>query len=269
MSQVYEMQNTPSVADYVRALTGLGARVTDDHLSLFRVHYHAPDRRATASQLATWAGIAGGWTIVNSRYGKLGHSVCDYLGIKPRLYPDDNNRWWSVWSRGWKTPGGFVWEMLPKVAAALEQLGWVGPVGFVSPDEIDSSAPLVEGSVCRVTVNAYERSPEARRRCIAAHGTNCCICGFSFGAFYGEVAFGYIHVHHIRPLSEVKDEYVVDPVNDLRPVCPNCHAVLHLGGRCHTIEEVQRLLEQQGNGLTNLASERTRPAAALGIDLVH
>ncbi len=242
MGRVFEMQNAPSVAEYVRALTALGKRVTDEHRSLFRVHYQAPDRTATAKQLAAWAGVAG-WSIVNSRYGKLGHAVCDELGIKPQLRPDDSYRWWSVWSRGWGTPAGFVWQMLPRVAAALEQLGWVSPAaGFTSPDEVVSPAPLVEGAVCRVTVNAYERNPEARRRCIAAHGTSCSICGFSFGAVYGEVAEGYIHVHHVRPLSEVAGEYEVDPVEDLRPVCPNCHAVLHLGGRCRSIEEVRELL---------------------------
>ncbi len=89
------------------------------------------------------------------------------------------------------------------------------------------------------------RRSEARQRCVAAHGTNCSICGFSFGAIYGAEANGYIHVHHIRPLSEVEGEYVVDPIEDLRPVCPNCHAVLHLGGRCRNIEEVRQLLERQ------------------------
>ena len=53
----------------------------------------------------------------------------------------------------------------------------------------------------------------------------------------------YIHVHHLYPLSEAGEEHEVDPATDLRPVCPNCHAVLHLNGRCRTIEEVRQLLE--------------------------
>jgi 5-methylcytosine-specific restriction enzyme A len=60
---------------------------------------------------------------------------------------------------------------------------------------------------------------------------------------YGKVADGYIHVHHLRPLSEINGEYVVDPVQDLRPVCPNCHAVLHLGGQCRSIEEVTQMVK--------------------------
>jgi predicted HNH restriction endonuclease len=38
-------------------------------------------------------------------------------------------------------------------------------------------------------------------------------------------------------------EYVVDPVADLRPVCPNCHAVLHSRRPAYSIEEVRGLLE--------------------------
>jgi 5-methylcytosine-specific restriction enzyme A len=28
-------------------------------------------------------------------------------------------------------------------------------------------------------------------------------------------------------LSEIKEEYEVDPVKDLKPLCPNCHAIIH------------------------------------------
>ena len=118
-------------------------------------------------------------------------------------------------------------------------------IGFVTPDEVPESALLVEGAACSITVNAYERNAEARLQCIEAHGTSCCICGFTFGERYGHVAEGYIHVHHLRPLSEIGIAYVVDPIDDLRPVCPNCHAVLHLGGRCRSIEEVQELVQRQ------------------------
>jgi predicted HNH restriction endonuclease len=95
-------------------------------------------------------------------------------------------------------------------------------------------------------VNAYERDPEARRRCIAAHGTNCCVCGFNFGAVYGPMAEGYIHVHHLHPLAAAGGAHAVDPVADLRPVCPNCHAVLHRREPVFHIEELQELLRTNG-----------------------
>ena len=34
-------------------------------------------------------------------------------------------------------------------------------------------------------------------------------------------------MHHIVPLSEIRKEYKLDPIKDLIPVCPNCHAIIH------------------------------------------
>lgn len=115
------------------------------------------------------------------------------------------------------------------------------------PGEISGSSLLVEGATRQTTVNAYERNPEARRRCLEHRGRACCVCKMEFGSVYGPLAEGFIHVHHLKPLSEIGEEYEVDPVEDLRPVCPNCHAVIHLGGQCRSIEEVRQLVKGQGS----------------------
>lgn len=108
--------------------------------------------------------------------------------------------------------------------------------------EVPEDASYVEGSVLRRFVNAYERSDVARRSCIAEYGTVCSICEVDFSERYGPEVEGLIHVHHLKPLSEVGGEYCVDPVNDLRPVCPNCHAVIHFGGKCRSMDDVRRML---------------------------
>ncbi len=123
-----------------------------------------------------------------------------------------------------------------------EQAGAPDPVGGPLPEEVVPTPGLLEGAVRTVTINAYERNPEARRRCVAHYGPSCMVCGFNFATAYGVLATGYIHVHHVKPLAEIGEEYEVDPVADLRPVCPNCHAVIHLGGACRSIEEVQALI---------------------------
>ena len=97
-------------------------------------------------------------------------------------------------------------------------------------------------------MNAYEWDPRARQLCIARYGTDCAICGFSFGETYGKVGEGFIHVHHLRPLAEVGEEYKVDPIADLRPVCPNCHAVLHRRVPAYSIEDVQAFLREPVSG---------------------
>lgn len=114
---------------------------------------------------------------------------------------------------------------------------------FRLSEEVSNEKKLVEGSVCQVNINSYERNPEARRRCIEHHGTSCCVCGFNFEEKFGSVAQGFIHVHHLKPLSEIQEEYEVNPITDLRPVCPNCHAMIHLGGKTRTIEDVKSWLQ--------------------------
>ncbi len=136
----------------------------------------------------------------------------------------------------------------PGVVLYLEKVvGGAGRDGeCVFPDEV-LPGNLREGAKRTVEVNAYERNPEARRRCIQHYGPSCAVCGLEFGMAYGPVADGHIHVHHLKPVAEIGAEYEVDPVADLRPVCPNCHAVIHIGGQTRSIEEVRRLLETSGN----------------------
>src|SRR5439155_1449102 len=104
-----------------------------------------------------------------------------------------------------------------------------------------------EGALLRVEMDRYERDPVARRRCIDHHGAVCVVCSFDFGRAYGPVAEGFIHVHHLNPLSEAGGEREVDPITDLVPVCPNCHAVVHLRTPPYTPEEVRAFLSLPGN----------------------
>lgn len=96
----------------------------------------------------------------------------------------------------------------------------------VYPDEVHEEN-LYEGAVKEVKVNAYERNIRARNKCIEHFGLDCIICGFNFEEVYGELGEGFIHVHHLIPLSELGKNYKVDPKKDLVPVCPNCHTMLH------------------------------------------
>ena len=66
-----------------------------------------------------------------------------------------------------------------------------------------------------------------REDAIRIHGTKCMICGFDFEQKYGELGKGYIEVHHIKPLTTLEQEVVVNPETDLICVCANCHRMLH------------------------------------------
>ncbi|WP_206431606.1 HNH endonuclease [Deinococcus psychrotolerans] len=62
--------------------------------------------------------------------------------------------------------------------------------------------------------------------------------------FYGPVAYGFIHVHHSKPLSEIGERYTVNPETDLMPVCPNCHAMLHRTQPPLTTEQLRELIQE-------------------------
>lgn len=105
------------------------------------------------------------------------------------------------------------------------------------PDEF-----YIEGAQKQMLTNRYERNPKARARCIAVHGSACAVCGFDFGLVFGEEFSGKIEVHHKKPISEIGESYVVDPVNDLVPVCPNCHMMLHSkADGVYTVEELKAM----------------------------
>lgn len=86
---------------------------------------------------------------------------------------------------------------------------------------------FTEGQLVKTTLSKYERNAKARAACLAANGTACKVCGLDFEKEYGPEFAGKIEVHHIIPISEIGKEYVIDPVKDLVPVCPNCHTALH------------------------------------------
>ncbi|MCI2431172.1 HNH endonuclease [Candidatus Acetothermia bacterium] len=113
-----------------------------------------------------------------------------------------------------------------------------------SPEEVADTTGVYEGALRKISVNVYERSRKARRMCIKHYGEHCYVCGFDFFAKYGEIGKGFIHIHHLTPLSEVGEEYKVDPVKDLRPICPNCHAIIHRRQPAYSIEEVRAFLRK-------------------------
>lgn len=115
------------------------------------------------------------------------------------------------------------------------------------PDEVMLTESFQEGSVREVLVNSYERSSSARRRCIEHYGAQCVVCGFDFAAVYGSIGMGYIHVHHEVPLAEIGEAYEVDPIQDLKPVCPNCHAMLHRRRPAYSLAELRVMLSRRAH----------------------
>lgn len=144
---------------------------------------------------------------------------------------------WRTQASGVRIPG--------TIAAPLEAL-WEERTGLggAMPPTTEDIPPegLPDGAKRRVTINAYERNPVNRQRCLAHHGFECAVCSEILEQVYGDIAHEFVEVHHLRPLSELGRSYRINPVTDLIPVCPNCHAILHRRTPPLGIEEARRLL---------------------------
>lgn len=111
------------------------------------------------------------------------------------------------------------------------------------PDEVDDPQALLEGKVRVVNVNVYERNPAARVQCIEHYGWICYVCEFDFSKAYGALGKDFIHVHHEIEISSIGSEYSIDPIKDLKPVCPNCHAMIHRKKPAYSIAEIKKHLK--------------------------
>ncbi|MFP5312246.1 MAG: restriction endonuclease, partial [Actinomycetes bacterium] len=124
----------------------------------------------------------------------------------------------------------------------------VAGAGPTTPDPARvPGGTLAPGSVSDIQVNRCERDPDARRACLAFHGTSCAGCGFSFEAAYGEAVAGMVAVHHVVPPGVLDSAYQLDPVADLIPLCHNCHAVVHAASPAHTVAELRSFLAAAGH----------------------
>jgi 5-methylcytosine-specific restriction protein A len=111
-------------------------------------------------------------------------------------------------------------------------------------EELDGSERYPEGKRKQVYVNVVERSGKAREACVQHHGRDCIVCGFNFGRAFGKLGDRFIHVHHLVPVAASEGEREIDPVRDLVPVCPNCHAMIHQVSPPMDIELLRALLRE-------------------------
>jgi 5-methylcytosine-specific restriction protein A len=188
-------------------------------------HYSDPNRTAWYTDL---------------RFDVLLQPVKETLLIRQHLESVLPSVLWTPRASGVSIPG--------EAAAALESL-WTDHLAALGlapsrfANEVEAPERYWEGAVRQIAVDAYERDPRARKACLAHHGRACGICGFDFGNSYGELGRDFIHVHHLRPLGEIREEHRIDPAKDLIPVCPNCHAMLHMKSPPLSPAELRSILE--------------------------
>jgi 5-methylcytosine-specific restriction protein A len=215
------------------------SNIGQHYIKMLLAHYFSPNKTITATQMAHAMGYKN-FNASNLHYGRLARVIGNSLGWEPipqtALY---------VLAEFEKPAQEWFWIMRPEVAQAIEQLGLIEAAQAIIPEEINEKEQYFEGSTHSITVNVYERNPVAREKCILYYGCKCYFCGITLADIYGEIAQGHIHVHHLKQLSDISMEYQIDPINDLRPVCPNCHVIMHLKNPPYSIDEMKSLIENQ------------------------
>ena len=155
------------------------------------------------------------------------------------------------------------WQTVPEEQARAIRELWAESL---PADGIDPVLPvpgtLPQEALIRVCVNRHERNPHARRVCLAHHGTSCAACGFSFEAAYGPEGEGFIHVHHLVPAAQLGPGYELDPVGDLVPLCPNCHAMAHRRRIPYTVAELRAMRSRAGYISGSVVSQQELDAQA-------
>jgi 5-methylcytosine-specific restriction protein A len=63
-------------------------------------------------------------------------------------------------------------------------------------------------------------------------------CNFSFSTTYGTLGRGYAIVHHLDHLGG-RNRATKTKLDGLTIVCANCHAMIHKGGGCRTLDQVR------------------------------
>lgn len=116
----------------------------------------------------------------------------------------------------------------------------------------DESDVVVEGAVDVTTSRRRARSAKLRQIALE-HFTNegmlrCAVCSFDFQETYGERGAGYMEIHHRKPIftydEDDEAQTIHDALENLVPVCANCHRMLHR--RQDDVWTVERLKGELG-----------------------
>ena len=194
----------------------------------------------------------------NINYSEKGlrKNFCDYwnqLGINylklqindieksPAEFIDDETKWNKFNLRYSKAPF-YEADFKEKEKNVVEAVSWM--CGMILSITNYSISGYAEGTLTTLLSKKYERNPVNRKLCLAIKGYNCSVCGMNFEKIYGEIGKSFIHVHHAIPLHLMDEGYIVDPIKDLFPVCPNCHSMLHKIDPPYSIEELKKIINE-------------------------
>lgn len=214
------------------------------NIKIFQTLYSFENYKASSSQIGSILGYTGKNTAspINLEIGRYAKRIAKGYDINFTERESRKYKFWDLFFNGWDEDAKFVWQLKQNLIEALQETKLTGEEQFAEEIPQENIKTLNEGVKKTITVNTFERNSKARQQCIKHWGTECSVCNFNFEEKFGEIGKEFIHVHHLTPIAEIGKAYEVDPINDLRPVCPNCHAMLHKKNPPYSIKQLQQII---------------------------
>lgn len=194
----------------------LDNKITNDlDIAIFQGLYSFDGHKAPASQIGLLLGYTGKNTSspLNLEIGRYAKRIAEHYEINFTARSMRKYKYWDLFFKGWDEEPFFIWQLRPELKEALEVTGLTGEEQYPEEIPIDDQTTLTEGLKRTILVNTYERNPKARQKCIEDWKPVCSVCDFDFEKKYGDLGKGFIHVHHLVPVSDIGRTYQVDPVN--------------------------------------------------------
>lgn len=219
---------------------------TEKEMDVLIGYYSLENCQTTVGEFSKYLGYSH-FAPINSISGRMGKKMARELNLPLRRREDGTESGWDVIFEGEQGVDGLLWKLKEPFISAFKQLEYDESHLDTEVKPVNSkSIQLYEGLRQTITINKYERNTLARSICLDKFGFSCQVCGLNFQSFYGEIGKSFIHVHHIKPLSEIGEEYKIDPENDLVPVCPNCHAMIHKNrSQSLSITELRKMINRR------------------------
>ncbi len=216
------------------------------NIEILKIFYEQPKHMASHKELKVKYGLSTG-----KLNGAISNSIAKRINKEYGIFPQKRingkgYNWFTLVANGWQEEY-FIWQLKPELVKAMKILydDDKQSLKYVVENETKENFKYYEGRMSTKLTRYYERNSEARKKCLEINGYDCKICEMNFEKTYGEKAKDFIHVHHIVPISKFKSKYEVNPKTDLVPLCPNCHAIVHMKSfEGLAIDEIKNLLKR-------------------------
>ena len=114
-----------------------------------------------------------------------------------------------------------------------------------SSTEFLEGKPKIKQHIERERSSGLVREAKKRWQLETDNNIRCAVCDFSFQEQYGPLGVNMIEAHHRTPLNEIEGE-IETKIEDLAPVCSNCHWILHRHTPMISISAFRKKFEIKG-----------------------